>query len=276
MPGKVQEFASRFAEFADRLASQRFYNYPFGVSPRAEASTYREIWLAAKQNNCPAIDRLEASQGYSIDKDWMDELALLTQVVIKKSDICYQHGRILYAVLSSYVAASQYDSVNIVETGTARGYSSLCMAKALHDAGQPGKIFTFDILPHDVEMYWNCIADDKGSMSRAELLKAYEQLVNNYIVFIQGDTQMQLRKVFVPRVHLAYFDGTHTYEYVLSEFGHIVDKQKSGDIAVFDDYTPELFPGVVKAVDEICATQGYSKEVLTVSEQRGYAIARKK
>ena len=59
----------------------------------------------------------------------------------------------------------------IVETGTARGFSSICMSKALIDANTNGKIYTVDILPHDTKMYWNCIDDHDGMKSRKELLK---------------------------------------------------------------------------------------------------------
>ena len=43
----------------------------------------------------------------------------------------------------------------------------------------------------------------------------------------------------------------------------------------FDDYTPKLFPGFVKAIDEICQKYNYSKEVITIGEQRAYVIAEK-
>lgn len=83
----------------------------------------------------------------------MDDLALLTQVVIKQSVICYQHGRLLYSTLSQYFAQHPNLSFNILETGAARGFSSLCIAKALHDEQQSGKIITFDVLPHHIKMY---------------------------------------------------------------------------------------------------------------------------
>ena len=45
----------------------------------------------------------------------------------------------LYNILSKYIAdhssGLEYQNISIVETGTARGYSALCMAKILSDAG---------------------------------------------------------------------------------------------------------------------------------------------
>ncbi|MEZ4685624.1 MAG: hypothetical protein R3B47_06035 [Bacteroidia bacterium] len=82
-------------------------------------------------------------------------------------------------------------------------------------------------------------------------------------------------RLLFPRVHFAFLDGAHTYEYVLQEYAHIRDRQRPGDVIVFDDYTPAAFPGIVKAVDEICEREGYDKKVFSISDQRGYVVARK-
>ncbi len=101
------------------------------------------------------------------------------------------------------------------------------------------------------------------------------KLPQKYIIFVQGDSRLQLKKVKIPRIHFSFLDGAHTYKYVLKEFDFIRDKQKKGDIVFFDDYTPKFFPGIVKAVDKICERYEYSKKVITVNEQRGYVIAQK-
>jgi len=271
----VRRLASRLVQPVDRWANKDFYNYPLGNAPRADADTYLAIWQKAKSEEYGVIDDFESQSGYKIDEEWFHNLALLTQVVVKQSEICYQHGRLLYAALSSYINEHDYASVNIVETGTARGFSSLCLAKALSDARQPGTIMTFDVLPHEVKMYWNCIADAEGPRSRSELLHDYQQLIDNNVIFVQGDSKLQLEKAVMPRVHFAFLDGAHTYEYVQKEFSLIKDKQRSGDIIFFDDYTPAFFPGVVKAVDEICDAHDYSKQVITIGAQRAYVLARR-
>lgn len=62
----------------------------------------------------------------------------------------------------------------------------------------------------------------------------------------------------------------------MNEFEYIEDKQENGDIIFFDDYALDLFPGVVKAVNEICRVHKYSKRVISASKNRGYVIATKK
>ena len=47
---------------------------------------------------------MKKSKEFNLNKDWLDNLALKTQVVIKNSEINYQHGRILYSELSEYIS----------------------------------------------------------------------------------------------------------------------------------------------------------------------------
>jgi hypothetical protein len=61
----------------------------------------------------------------------------------------------------------------------------------------------------------------------------------------------------------------------MHEFSTIKDKQYKGDMVVYDDYNFEKFPGIVKAVDEICSTQGYSRIDLKSPTGRGYVVATK-
>ena len=273
---EISKLANNLIGPIDALAYGSFYNFPFGDQPTASSSQYLEIWTKEKEKRYSVSDEYERKCGHSIDRNWLNNLALRTQVVIKDDDICYQHGRILYSTLSAYIERNSLRSINIFETGTARGFSALCMAKAMQDSDQQGKIVTFDVLPHDLSMFWNCISDQEGPMTRSEMLRDYGSLMEDYIIFIQGDSKHQCRKVSIPRVNFAFLDGEHTKEYVCNEFKYIKNRQAKGDMVCFDDYTPNLFPGVVEAVDEICERYNYSKEILTVSAQRGYAIAQKK
>ena len=272
----LSQVAIPLVETIERLAYRRFYRFPFGRVPWATADEYREIWAEAKDKVYPVIDNYEKELNCSIDKDWYHALGLLTQVVVKELDICYEHGRLLYATLGNYIRNNSYKSINVVETGTARGFSALCMARAFYDFNCEGKIMTFDVLPHDVKMLWNCIGDTSGSQTRSRLLKDYSDMIERFIVFHQGNTRLELKKVKMGRIHFVFLDGEHLYDYVKREFDCIKDQQRKGDVMFFDDYTPAYFPGIVKAVDEICDRYNYSKRVVTVNEQRGYVVAYKR
>jgi len=269
------KFASKAAGVFERIAYAPFFDYPFGRTARATADQYRDLWGETKVREYPVVDEYEKRSGFVLDQQWLDDLALVTQIVVKKSQLCYQHGRLLYSTLRKYISDKSPDYVNILETGTARGFSALCMAKALQDQGLHGKIVTFDLLPHDVPMLWNCIGDESGPRSRGQLLEDYQKLIEKFIIFHQGDTVRELKKICLTRVNMAFLDGAHVYPAVMAEFETIRHLQQSGDLIFFDDYTPDQFPGVVQAVEEICSSFGYRKEIVRISGERGYAIGTK-
>ena len=256
-------------------ADRQYTTAPFCTAPLAPAAEYRRLWEDARSRACPAIDRYEEECGAAIDPAWFHQLALLTQVTIKQSAICYQHGRVLYSTLVRYARGRGRDPLNIIETGTARGFSALCLGRALHDAGATGKVFSFDVLPHDVSILWNCVLDAEGPRSRADLLHAYSDLIDRFVIFHRGDTKTEMARMWAPRVHFAFLDSVHTYEHVMAEFSCIRDRQRPGDVLVFDDYSPESYPGVVQAADEICHAHGYRARILAANPQRQYVVAEK-
>jgi predicted O-methyltransferase YrrM len=196
-------------------------------------------------------------------------------VTIKSSDLCYQHGRLLYSTVAQYVRDHRDEHLTIVETGTARGFSALCMAKALSDADACGTIVSFDVLPHDASILWNCVLDADGPRTREELLRDYADLVERYLIFQRGDTTRELARTYFPRVHLAFLDSSHTYEHVLAEFSSFRSRQKPGDVLFFDDYTEDVFPGVVRAATRICREFGYNGVVVEAGPRRKYLVATK-
>ena len=135
---------------------------PFCDEPLASKSDYLNLWKEAQNVSYQDIDELEIELGFKIDFTWYLKLALITQVCIKDSKICFAHGRVLFTVLSHYVNNLNIKYVNIIEVGTARGFSSLCMAKALQENKVKGKIITIDPLPIKRKIYWNCISDHEG------------------------------------------------------------------------------------------------------------------
>lgn len=268
--------ARKIQKFADTWSKKFWHDYPFGKSIRASKEDYLSLWQKEKLSTYPEIDLLEKEMGYSVEKDWIDDLALHTQIVIKSSPLCYQHGRILYSTLRKYLSdRASSEPLTIFETGTARGFSSTVMAKALSDTSTNAKIITFDILPHTVPMYWNCIDDHEGPKSRKDLLQPWKELSSSYTLFIEGDSRINLPRVSADHIGFAFLDGAHGYDDVLFEFETVANKQKMGDIIVFDDYNVDDFPGLVQAVDHGCTSYGYNKQIVESGKNRKYVIAKR-
>ncbi len=263
---------SRLQRWVEKQTARRYEDFPLGRTPRASADEYRRLADAAATEPAPAVDDVEKEWGYAIDATFLHELALHTQIVIKKSPLSYHHGRVLYAALRRMIDQNAPQRITIVETGTARGFSAVCMAKALADSRVPGTLVTFDVLPHHVPMYWNCIDDTEGPKSRAQLLGPWHDLLEGTCVFHRGDSLIELPKLKVSRINLAFLDGVHTYEYVMGEFHLIAAAQREGDVVVFDDYSPD-FEGVRRAVDEIGRRYAYRLQLISADGRRGYVVA---
>ena len=281
MKRKIAHLSNILARKALRVnvawASRYWKDQPFGSVVRAYYEKYYALWQDEKENTYPPISSYEQEMGHAISKDWLDELALHTQIVIKDSPLCYQHGRILYTALSAYLSAQsgQSKNVTIYETGTARGFSSTVMAKAISDKKASGKIITYDVLPHHTPMYWNCIDDCEKQKSRSELLSPWDDLVQKYIIFVEGDSFINLKNIQSPRINFAFLDGAHSFNDVFYEFETIAKRQQPGDVIMFDDYNTRQFSGLVKAVDEGCILLGYDKHIVSLGADRSYVIATK-
>ena len=271
--GATQKFYFWLYIKLDKTVNARWYSDPYGQETHASLNEYRALASKAKENTSSVVSDFEREKGFTVDPDWLDELALHTQVVKKTSPLSYVHGRIIYTTLMEYLENNKHPRLNIIETGTARGFSALCMAKALEDSNAEGLIATFDIIPHHRTMIWNCIDDHAGPKSRSEILSPWQDLVDRYILFHQGYSRVELPKVQFDRVHFAFLDGAHGYEDVMFEFSQIRDKQKSGDIIIYDDYNKVQFPGLVRAVDEICLKHSYSRVDIITDSDRAYVIA---
>ena len=267
--------------FVDRMAYFQYFNQPFSNLPVSNLQTYYELAKEAEKNtySIEDVDLLEKENGFSINRNWLNSLAFNTQIVVKKSKLNYAHGRVLYTVLRDYLSTMNEDNktINILETGTARGFSSICMAKALSDSEFEGSICTLDVLPHFKNMFWNCAADHtKGDQNRNDLLNDWADLTERYIIFMQGFTKHILPTISLSRINFAFLDGAHTFKDVMFEFNAISNRQKDGDIIVFDDYNKKDFPGIVKAVNYIEREMNYNiKLVRNKNTLRDYAIAKK-
>tara|TARA_Y100000590_G_scaffold248043_1_gene278683 strand:+ start:292 stop:1122 length:831 start_codon:yes stop_codon:yes gene_type:complete len=182
------------------------------------------------------ILQFENENNYSINRDWLNKLALHTQVTFKKSAINYEHGKILYASLSNYLKINKNNKKDFIifETGTAKGFSSVCMSKALNDLGLNGKIYTTDIIPHDVKRNWNVIDDLECKKTRKQLLSYWFKEIKN-IIFINGNINKIIKNLNIDYINFAFIDSLHTETQIIKEFTFISERQTIGDIIVLDD-----------------------------------------
>jgi predicted O-methyltransferase YrrM len=248
--------------------------YPFGNRVWAKKKQYIEIFNKAQKKSFLNIDKFEKKNSFFVNRKWLDTLALKTQVVIKKTPINYQHGRVLYSKLMSYIKKKNIKNLNILETGSARGFSSICLSRALIDSNAKGTIYSIDILPVKKKIFWNCISDLEGKKNRTELLKDWNSELNN-INYIQGKSKNILKKMDLKRIHFSFLDGSHNFKDVDCELQWINKRQIKGDVIIFDDYNSKKFDGVVECVDKLRSKNIYKLSFIYSENNRYYVIAEK-
>lgn len=248
---------------------------PFGNRAVASSALYEEKFEQYKNRRYQVADEIESRMGFAIDQDWLNELAFATQVTIKKSDLNWQHGRVIYAAIRRHITdrADFRTPYTIFETGTARGFSAVCAARALIDANQAGMVLTLDTLPHEIPMLWNAASDcHRGPISRVSLLDKYPAETQR-IVFVQGWTRRLLPRLGLANVDFAFLDAQHVFQEVLREYRWVAERQRAGGQILFDDVTPGKFDGVLKAVNLVERSELYRVERIQMVTERAYAIA---
>tara|TARA_S200000501_G_C20739122_1_gene706535 strand:- start:86 stop:913 length:828 start_codon:yes stop_codon:yes gene_type:complete len=238
---------------------------------------YQNLLDESFKTNFNNIADLEKEYGFSVDENWLNNLALKTQISIKKSKPNFQHGRILYACLRNYIEKYNYNNkkITIFETGTSVGFSALCMSRAIKDAKfENYTIYTTDIIPSNLKIYWNKYGDEFGKRTRIEILDEWKEYLEN-ITFLSGDTLDILANLHINRINFAFLDAVHSSKYVKAEFDYVRKRQKVGDLIIFDDITQNQFPDLVKYIFNIENDKDYDFQYLKSTDSRGYAIAKK-
>lgn len=144
----------------------------------------------------------------------------------------YERGILFYYLIR------QYNLSSFIEIGFGRGYVTLCVAKAFHDAGIKGRIVTID--PNFDERFLN------------GLKQHFPKEWFDCIEFVKATSQQALPQIN-ETFDLAYIDGDHSYQGTKSDWEMI--KDKFNKIVVFDDYhlPTKNDPGIQcrHAIDEI-------------------------
>jgi len=163
----------------------------------------------------------------------------------------YERGILLYSLIA------KYKPKNVLEIGTAEGYSTLCMAWAMTDYNINGKIFTIDPKPFDVPVERNVTWEDNPKhdtvmLSRRELWNKFAD--NEWIKKIEVLTgfsgEVLQKNTELPKMDMGFIDGSHVYEAVVHDFYAFLEVASETFHLLFDDYVSNENDGVTKTIDE--------------------------
>jgi predicted O-methyltransferase YrrM len=236
---------------------------------RPTARDYEEAFALECASSYPAVDAFVGTE--DVDRSWLESAARVLACPIKINRPCWQHGRVLYAAAVRALRAlsatqTQPDPVTLLDIGTAKGFSALCLARALGDVGLPGRVVTVDVVNPDERVRRNTVAELDG-------LKTVEEVLSPYLtagiahVDARWLTGVTWLSVTVGRLPVVFVDGKHDGAVVAEEARLIEARQLAGDVMVLDDV--HLQP--LRAVAE--QLKCYDVTWIEALPHRAYAVA---
>jgi predicted O-methyltransferase YrrM len=226
------------------------------------AALYEEAFNLELAHEYPLVDAFEQRMGHRIALEKLEAAARVLACPIKKHLPNWQHGRILYALARNY-CTGQID-VNMLDIGTAKGFSALCLLWALRDADVIGTVTSVDVLDPQARVKRNTVAEVDGFKTLAEILAPWPEA--QAIKFKQrtgGEELSDGRS----RIHVCFIDGKHDAKTVAMEGYHLAQRQMVGDLAIFDDVHLDEVWQAVKILKP-----KYEIERLQILPHRAYAI----
>lgn len=227
----------------------------------------------------PVMDALEARYGYALDRARMEAAARVLACPLKANPPNWQHGRMVYAVTREYLHRQvgpvdeegrwQPFAASLLDVGTAKGFSALCLLWAINDAVGAGDdvagcVTSVDVLDPSEKVRRNTVAEVDGYKTLAEILAPWPEAQD--IEFLKS-TGLEWLRAGRERVHVAFIDGKHTAEVVAEEGRTLAKRQIAGDVVMFDDLQ---IAGVWHAVESLRPL--YDLERVSLGNGRVYAV----
>jgi len=225
---------------------------------------YQRAFDLERQQEYPTVDGFEVRMGYALDRELLEDAAKVLACPLKVHPPNWQHGRVLYAAARRYLSYSKDEGpFTLLDIGTAKGFSALCLAWAIRDAGVEGHVATVDVIDPHGRIYRNSVADLDGLKTLAELLHPWATSSKIEASKMTGVRWLETHR---ERVHVAFVDGKHKGSVVEEEGRLLAARQEAGDLVIFDDvHLPEVL-GAVERIEE------YFTEVIQVLPNRAYAV----
>lgn len=225
-----------------------------------------------REHTYPAVDDFERRMGAALDRAKLETAARVLACPVKKNPPNWQHGRVIYAAAYRALTNAMYSGVPpspvlLLDVGTAKGFSALCLTWALHDAGIPGHVVSVDVIDPEARVSRNTVAEVDGFKTLREILAPWPE--SRAIEFVCSTGRAWLANQN-QRIHVAFVDGKHTYDAVSWEAALIAARQQTGDFIIFDDVQID---GVARAVKTLSTY--FLECVVAIPGQREYAIARR-
>lgn len=231
---------------------------------------YLAAFEKEQANEYPVLDEFEKQMGHSVPRTRLEAAALPLACPVKVNPPNWQHGRVIYALVRRLL--DHKHPGNLLDIGTAKGFSAVVASWALADGGQSDrKIYSVDVMHPEERTRRNSIMELEGYRTIEEYTSMFLQPKVD-VRFYGGGSQPLLQHLVAAgeKLAFAFVDGKHALEDVRREAVLISQLQDRGGVILFDDCQ---IPAVITAVRAI---SGYVVRYLEISPARRYAIATRK
>lgn len=228
------------------------------------AADYQAIFDAERVKEYPVVDAFEARMGFALDRERLESAARVLACPLKNNPPNWQHGRVLYAAARMRFATLVESTCTVLDIGTAKGFSALCLLWAAMDSGIVASVTSVDVIDPDAKVRRNTVAEMTGLKTLRQTLQPWAE---SDAISFQCMTGVDWLKRTRGRIEVAFIDGKHTGEVVAREARLLAGRQQPGDMAIFDDIH---LPDIEKAVNGL--SDLYELETLRILPNRAYAI----
>ena len=184
--------------------------------------------------------------------------------------INYERGILLYSLIA------KYKPKNVLEIGTAEGYSALCMAWAMTDYDINGRIFTIDPKPFDVPIKREITLEENPK--HESIMLSTKELWNKFankewikkievLTGFSGEILQKKTKEF-PKMNMGFIDGHHTYEAVIHDFYAFLQTASENFSLLFDDYSYHVDVNASKVINEEIVPNFDVTQIITNAKQQ--------
>ncbi len=162
-----------------------------------------------------------------------------------------EHGLLLYSLVR--LLPSDRPGA-ILDIGTARGFSAIAMARAVHDGSLEHRIYTVDVIDHREPRNWHASRKHgptdplaTSQVSRSEIWSRWYPDEAVHVEPLRASSRDVLENWQHGPILLAFVDGAHSYRAVKDDLALLDRRMAPNGVIVLDDFHPGMILGGIRS-----------------------------
>ena len=222
-----------------------------------------------KKKNRVLLDKISGQLGYDARQHKLilpivkiGELLPSNSVIVVSEFTCVDGNSSSYELCVINSLVKKYQPWNILEIGTFDGRTTLNMALNTEDSG---KVYTLDLLTTETDNTRFALLDDEqlyvGKQQNGARIKGSG--VGHKIIQLYGDSaNYDFNEL--PPVSFIFIDGSHAFDYVISDSLKSLEKIEQNGIIIWHDYG--VWVGVTNAINYLYGNNPAFKDMRQIKD----------